>query len=298
MEGTCTTPPRDSIKSNPSSEPSKLVTPMSSGQPRPRLSERRYTPTESPRSEQEGFRSSILVVDSLEVSKPHSRLIQFMHQRPGDDKPRQIMLPMFFHTKPNRTHKRQASLSIPTEPNTLNQILDNLGNFQKSNLKRENSAGKRKTVSFCSEVDNFAIANRFTSAGHSPEPSMLDSIVFTGAEDPETLMDSLEIEDSKITKRDKGSIGTFTTAPNSFVESSERLSAVILTSSNSLTGKKLEDCSLHLESLKLEEPKSIPTTCAGTLCTQTNAENQDEIPEFFTDREAFEYEQEIKASGI
>ncbi|CAG9328300.1 unnamed protein product [Blepharisma stoltei] len=293
MEDQCATPTRDSVKSNPSSEPSKVSTPMSSGQPKPRLSKRRYTPSDSPVSPHEGFRTSILVLNSLEEnSRPHSKLLKFMQQRPGEEKPRQVMLPLFFHKKSERIHKRQASLTMPTQPSTFNQIFENVNPFQKSNLKRVNSAGKRKTVSFCSDLDNFTAIDRFASAGHSPEQSVVDSIVFTGSQDPDILVDSLEVNDHRMEKRDKGSIGTFTTAQSSFAESKTQ------DHSHDNLKKKFDDCEIYIGNLPKEESKSIPTTCAGTLCTQTNQENNDEVPEFFSERIDFEYENEVKSSVL
>ena len=138
-----------------------------------RLSEIRYTPT---RKDEEGQRTFMLDIcqDSLEIPKPKSRLIEFTQIRDGEDKPRQVIMPLFFHNKDVNKHQRQASLK-PVNTEKESPISKILMNFRekpqpRSSLKKTENLKKPKTVSFCSQIDL-----------SSPE-SVLDSVIFIGEE--------------------------------------------------------------------------------------------------------------------
>lgn len=152
----------------------------SSSKVKVRLSEIRYTPT---RNDQEGLSKFILDIcqDSLEIPRPKSRLIEFTQLRDGDEKPRQIMMPLFFRAKSSPTHQRQGSLKPILKPKKSNitEILLNLREKPepKSSLKKSETK-KQKTVSFCSQIEL-----------SSPD-TFQNSVVFIG--DDEVFEDSLE----------------------------------------------------------------------------------------------------------
>lgn len=288
MEPALTPPAKRSLRSSVSSEPSRMSSsPISSGQPKPQLSERKLSPTQDPNQiPEEGFSSSIikdLCSDSLEMPRPHSKLLQFTQKKPGESRPRQILLPVFFHSK---TPPKERELSVPSGLSNINSILENLreSSRPRSNIKNSKSTHK-KTVSFNEEENNEKIIF---------DP---DSVVLGEEEKKQQFSaDSLEVEESK----GSGSMATTATAPNSIAEPriNERLSTVF-TSSESFTNKrKLAECSVHIEKLIPEEEKrGVYTTTAATVTTQGLHDNCEETPNFFTERELFEYEQEVKASG-
>ena len=144
-----------------------------------KLSENRYTPT---RNEEQGSRFVFSICqDSLEIPKPRSKLIEFRQLRDGEEK--QVIMPLFFHSKGSMMHQRQSSLKpVAKKRRDIGEMLLNLraktkGEF-KSSLKSENKVKKHKTVSFCSQIEQL-----------SPD-SLMSSVVYVG--DKQVLEDSLE----------------------------------------------------------------------------------------------------------
>jgi hypothetical protein len=284
-------------------------TPLESGQPRPRLSERRYTPSSDSlelipsQNAQGGFSYNEILKcsqDSLEYeNKPCNKLLTFS----GEIKRIQpnLNIPLGI-SKPK--HKRKLSLNFHVE-----EILADCKDVPKSIVKDPKKLPRRKTVSFCSEVEQ---KQTYISPAHSRNSSLIkssiDSVVYLGSGTIE--LDDICIKDSNEpnfkTCRDEQNPSFYTatsTAQNSVLEDKcgERLSTIVITSSGESSGKKnLNECSVHIESLWPEDKRNS-TTAANTLSTLGNIQENDpyeDSPGFLSGGETFKYEQEVKASGI
>lgn len=135
----------------------------------------RYTPIIN--KEEKGVTLLELFQDSLEITRPKSRLIDFTdsESKPG---------PSFdFPGGSNIGHQRKSSLSI-ARPSSISEMLLKLREKpkQKSSLKHSKAIKKQKTVSFCSHIEM-----------NSPD-NLLESVIFLGTKN--LLEDSLEGEHS------------------------------------------------------------------------------------------------------
>lgn len=273
MEPGCATPLQMSCNSSITSEPSHYSTPMIMDQPDQAFSDQRYsesfsTPhkrgSDSSNSEIFGFSRN-----SSEKSNPQSKLLRIKHMRPGDRRPREILLPIFYHQRHSYRHKQRAS--IKNEAKTLD---DSLNSSRKTIPKIPN----RKRVSFGSDLGDPIELEGFSSLGRSSGQSLIDSIISVtrnkdvASNSPKLSLDSLEME-VIVPEKGKGSVATQAT--------------------NSVTDPVV----FNHKPKNSEEEKAIITTQAGTVSTMGNIENE-EIPEFFYEREVFEYEKEAKSSGV
>lgn len=141
-----------------------------------RLSEVRYTPSQS---KDQGLSTFVLDIcqDSLEFPKAKSRLIEFSQMVDGEDKPRQVMMPLFFHAKNSPSHQRHTSLKqINKAKQTISEILENIRDRPqpKSSLKTGESSKKSKTVSFCSQIELSSPDTLQNSVIHLPYDEILE----------------------------------------------------------------------------------------------------------------------------
>lgn len=137
--------------------------------------------------------------DSLELPRPLSKLIEYTEVREGEDKPRQVFMPVFFRTTRSPSHQRQGSLNpvLNGKKSNLSEILLSLREKPKpkSSLKNPEGSKKQKTVSFCSLLEM-----------SSPE-ALTNSVIYLGEKtEKEICEDSLEQDSNK---------SEFTTTANS-----------------------------------------------------------------------------------
>ena len=157
------------------------------------LSGLRYTPSRN--QEEKSISLMDLFQDSLEISKPSSRLLEFNEKGNNSSLINESFQKM--NSNNIKTHQRKASLSIGQKPATLTEMLLKLREKPKpkSSLKGNEKIKKQKTVSFCSQIEL-----------SSPD-TLMDSVVFIGAK--EIFEDSLELEPDK---------STIATATNSLIQ--------------------------------------------------------------------------------
>ncbi|CAG9315830.1 unnamed protein product [Blepharisma stoltei] len=291
MEPDCTTPLQIESNSIISSEPSPRGTPMVSDQPNPIFSDQRYASSDSfetPERQGTEFSSSAIFGfsrNSTEKIHPHSKLLRITQMRPGDRRPREILLPIFYHQRHTPKYREHANLSMQTEPKSLSQILEGLRENPRSKFGSRSRVHRsnRKRVSFGSDLGDPIEIEGFSSIGRSSGQSFFDSILSIPKDKDKfsnSSLDSLEIEEIIPTKA-KESMATIPTATNSVAE--PKSSAIYPLSKN--------------QAMQLVEEEKIITTQAGTVSTQGNVDNE-EVPDLFYEREVFEYEQEAKASSV
>ncbi|OMJ69634.1 hypothetical protein SteCoe_32588 [Stentor coeruleus] len=135
----------------------------------------RYTPIIN--KEEKGASLLEMFQDSLEITRPKSRLIDFTEAESKAG-------PSFEFPRSSKAgHQRKSSLTI-ARPSSISEMLLKLREKpkQKSSLKHSKAIKKQKTVSFCSHIEM-----------NSPD-NLLESVVFLGTKN--LLEDSLEGENS------------------------------------------------------------------------------------------------------
>jgi hypothetical protein len=152
--------------------------PMSSIKDKKSFSCTRYPPSKN--DEEKSTSLLELFQDSLEISGPKSRLIQFFDP-PGTNNSKE-------KAKKAAASTRAASLKKLASPGGITEMLLNLREkpARKSSLKNSIKIKKQKTVSFCSEIEL------------SSPKTIIDSVIFLGNNN--ILEDSLEIQYNKSLK--------------------------------------------------------------------------------------------------